>query len=155
MRNDILFKAKAIEEGMDWLIGSIVVTDIIPNSLFPISMPTDHYQIMHYCADDPRRAGWKLFDIDPNTICQFTGLIDKNGNKVWEGDIVCFDDTPYSIYASAYTGEVVRYKGCWCVKHKLYDHYVYPPLFRDDFADRKTEVLGNKFDNPELLTQND
>lgn len=154
MRNDILFKAKAIEEGVGWLIGSLVITDNNKNNPFPTVPIKKRYQIMHYCAGDWNMGGWELSDIDPDTICQFTGLIDKNGNKVWEGDIVRFDDSPYNTYATPYFGKVVFHQGCWCVKHKFDDHYAYPPLFRDDFADRKTEVLGNKFDNPELLTQN-
>ena len=37
-------------------------------------------------------------EIDHNTICQFTGLTDKNGNKIWENDIVRLDEDLYIVY---------------------------------------------------------
>ena len=90
--------------------------------------------------------------IDPDSLGQFTGLTDCNGKEIYEGDIVKYDDTPYNAYASPYSGEVVFYCGSWRVKTKGYGvEWVYPYLFRDDFANRKTELLGNKFDNPDLM----
>ena len=88
----------------------------------------------------------------PESVCQFTGLLDRNRKEIYEGDIVKYDDTPYNAYASPYSGEVVFYCGSWRVKTKGYGvEWVYPYLFRDDFANRKTELLGNIYDNPELL----
>lgn len=57
MRNDILFKAKAIEEGMGWLTGSIMITDNNRNNPFPTAPIRKHYQIMHYCAGDWNMGG--------------------------------------------------------------------------------------------------
>lgn len=92
-------------------------------------------------------------DIYEDTVGQFTGLHDRNGEEIYEGDIVNFDDSPYSVYAHPYTGKVVFYKGQLCVEHyeDCFTTTFYTPLFKDDFADKKTTVLGNIYDNPELL----
>ena len=92
-------------------------------------------------------------DIYEDTVGQFTGLHDRNGEEIYEGDIVNFDDSPYSVYAHLYTGKVVFYKGQFCVEHyeDCFTTTFYTPLFKDDFADKKTTVLGNIYDNPELL----
>lgn len=93
------------------------------------------------------------FGVDTETIGQFTELHDKNGKEIYEGDIVCFDDTPYCVHGNKYQGVVVMHRGAWCVKHyeEWCDEYFYPPLFVDDFASNKTTILGNVYDNPELL----
>ena len=113
-----------------------------------------HYLIIQDAFSDycmPRNI--QCFDVTPETIGQFTGLHDKNGKEIYEGDIVTFDDTPYCVNGSGYQGTVVMHNGAWCVKHyeKYFDVDFYSPLFADDFANRKTIILGNIHDNPELL----
>lgn len=89
------------------------------------------------------------FEVIPETVGQFTGLLDKNGTEIYENDIVSVNDFS-SAYSSPYSGKVIMRAGQWCVEY--YKEYrCCPPLFFDDFADRKTEVIGNAFDNPELL----
>ena len=90
--------------------------------------------------------------VAPDTVGQFTGLRDKHGVKIFEGDVVdVYDFT--SVYASKYRGVVKMYRGSWCVEYEdsILDMVAHPRLFFDDFADRKTEVIGNIHDNPELL----
>ena len=90
--------------------------------------------------------------VESKTVGQFTGMTEKHGVKVFEGDVVeVFDFT--SVYASKYRGVVKIYRGSWCVEYEdsIFDMVFHPMLFFDDFADRKTEVIGNIHDNPELL----
>ena len=90
---------------------------------------------------------YRQYTVDPDTVGQFTGMTDKHGVKVFEGDIVdVYDFT--SVYASKYRGVVKMYRGSWCVEYEdsIFDTVFHPMLFFDDFADRKTEVVGNIHD---------
>lgn len=96
-----------------------------------------------YLADENHINDGKCeFLIDPETICQYTGLTDKNGKKIWEGDIVQEKYYPYCTYKVVW-GEG---NGGWTAEYKSV------PLYSIGCAtSKKYEVVGNVFDNPELL----
>jgi uncharacterized phage protein (TIGR01671 family) len=76
--------------------------------------------------------------IDKNTLCQYTGLTDKNGNKIWENDIIQYKDIKA-------LGKVEYIEDSFYLKH-VYDYKQYIGEMWNKF-----EVIGNIFDNPELL----
>lgn len=91
-----------------------------------------------------------------NTICQCTGLRDKNGKKIWEGDLVkyLFSDTiapiRYGSYQSCFDSTKTEHVGFyvdWSVTDKEY--------MRKDLGYWinmvNAKIVGNKFDNSELL----
>jgi hypothetical protein len=81
--------------------------------------------------------------IDPETVCRNTGLEDCDGKRVWEWDIVY----GYSGKALIEWGEDVGYGLTWSPigNHKMESITGFIEEYR---------VIGNKFDHPELLTQN-
>jgi uncharacterized phage protein (TIGR01671 family) len=87
-------------------------------------------------------------EIFPCEIKQYTGLKDKNGNKVYEGHIVKITTTGLS-WGKEYTwiGEVIFSRAAFVVKSK--------DGKKDKFTmfapDRPIEVIGNIYENPELL----
>ena len=81
-------------------------------------------------------------EVDPDTVGQFTGLTDRNGVKIFEGDIVRYGDTIHRVVfeqrnGTAYFGLV--YAACETLP---FGHY-------QDL--KQIEVIGNIYDNPELL----
>lgn len=94
----------------------------------------------------PRKI--EMTEVDPETICQSTGITDKNGREIWENDIVIFTDvySTESGYAETdCTGQVKwsKEEACFCVTERL-SAESWEVL-------QECDVIGNIFDNPELL----
>lgn len=85
--------------------------------------------------------------IDPSTVCQFTGLYDKNGRKIFEGDLIEFADF--------FESEIHRGVACWgdlafwfdCTETEG-DEGIYSLAY---ISANILEVIGNIYDNPGLL----
>lgn len=93
-----------------------------------------------------------------DTICQCTGLKDKNGKLIWENDIIHKPSyTDYDAYANseAYTGRIQYEDGGWSVEITKPDGNVCVSPIIEMIAYSKDieycEVIGNIFDNKELL----
>lgn len=130
---EILFKAKRIDNG-EWVEGYVVRK----RGLYFI------YDIVN--SESCRQNN---YEIDPETVCQFTGLCDKNGRNIWENDI-CDRKEKYP--------EIVKMNnGDWTLDYS----YVFGKEYGYSFCnlgfyatERKCiEAIGNVFDNPELLQE--
>lgn len=144
MDKEVIFRGKLSHSG-EWVFGSLLKI----GSHYHIVTESDMYEDGHHICQESDTPTW----VDPDTVGQFTGMKDRHGKKVFEGDIVeVYDFT--SVYASKYRGVVKMYRGSWCVEYEdtIFDMIAHPRLFFDDFADRKTEVIGNVYDNSELLS---
>lgn len=100
-----------------------------------------------YLSDENYIYGKSLegeFLIDENTICQYTGLTDKNGKKIFENDIV---------QAGWYNGTVEYEDGCFVIKWNNIK------FLRKDLGYWANldgfQTIGNIYDNPELLEEED
>lgn len=148
MNREILFKAKRIDNG-EWVEGQYVY---ITNPLTEDGRP-----IKHLICD-----GTNIFNdlIDPDTLCQYTGLTDKNGKKIWENDILGYS---YDYDGSPFLkdGEEIKYRvgavfwsewrGSWAVCGRGNKKYTNNDVFKYNRNPNRAEVIGNIFDNPELL----
>lgn len=146
MEDRYLFKAKRLDNG-EWVIGFYHWTNWINPQTKEIVEVT--HSILPIDYQDS-------YHVDPSTICQCTGLKDKNGKLIWENDVVkdLFSDT----YAPIRYGS---YQNCFdSTKAEHIGFYVdwsgkYTKNYRKDLGYWihmvDAEVIGNKFDNPELL----
>lgn len=136
---EILFKAKRIDNG-EWVEGFIF--QLYDNSTWCIGTeplyPNDYSELIG------ENRAW--FRIDKDTICQYTGMTDKKGNKIWENDIVVYDNSPYNAYCTPHRGEITFRNGCMCFKYLLYGSVTYMSFLSDDFFAMKCKVLGNMLD---------
>lgn len=147
MAREILFKAKRIYNG-EWVEGSLLQTTAV--SLKSFIVPSACYTF-----DKWDWAEW--LHVDTDTICQWTGLCDKNGNKIWENDVVKKHFyTDYDAFANSeeYVG-VVKFIDCaWVVETVREKNKCIRPIFEAMAYSQDVkyfEVIGNIFDNPELL----
>ncbi len=86
------------------------------------------------------------FEVDPETICQYTGLTDENGRKIFEGDICEI----HTLHIDEEDGPFVVGWNDRCAKIILSGEGLVTDF--DTFVDDSDcEVIGNIFDNPELL----
>ena len=141
MEDRYLFKAKRIDNG-EWVEGYLIYSK---KDCYICEKPyecMDEYSSLN--GQSYGFGGFKL--VDPSTICQCTGLKDKNGNLIWENDIMVahLDDA----YPEDETYiRILWYKSGFCSKEKGSEDI--SPI--DKFGQEHFEVCGNIFDNPELL----
>lgn len=127
--NEIILNGRVVKEKDTWVYGGF--TDNIGGTF--ILQPDSGY-------------GFIQIKTNPETIGQYTGLKDKNGTKIFEGDIVKETKDQYSKIS------VVKFSNvgsCGC----CYPQFIGSGFKLDDFSLRNEywEVIGNIYDNPELL----
>ena len=128
---EILFRGKRIDNG-EWIEGYYFQK---PNPLTQNGEPIKH------CISDLPPFG---AEIVPETAGQYTGLKDKNGRRIFEGDIVRVDLEEPTL--ACLVGEIYFTNGCYMIRpvSRVLSLYAYRPY---------CTVIGNIFDNPELLEE--
>lgn len=143
MKRETKFRGKRIDTG-EWVHGDLVINR--PSQDFKII--TDGIIVKHGDYTDDRWQGFVGYvcNVDKSTVGQFTGLKDKKGIDIYEGDIIRFcDDPPYcSDYIVKYDDERLIWIASGAVGDYMDDLW---ELGCGDFV----RVIGNIYDNPEML----
>lgn len=135
---EILFRGKRMDNG-EWVEGFLVVgTDRINNGKCYILPGISDFSY----GDNGNRIRIGCFvEVDPETIGQFTGLTDKNGKKIFEGDIM---KGPCGIR------QIVFEDGSFCLRKQNAICMAEMRTFAFEISTER-EVIGNIHDNPELI----
>ena len=145
---EIEFRGKRADNN-EWVYGTYMYwNDNIGNPM-KHTYKEKHYIYAYYCPDF-NMGCWNMVEVIPKTVGQYTGLKDRKGNKIFEGDIVewkyrginravVFWD---SMKAGFYLCALNSYK--WHIEHTSY--------IRQEFVNAKNKtIIGNVTDNPELV----
>lgn len=141
----ILFRGKCIDETClkgKWLEGQILHDGVAGK----------HYIHWNNCLNESDNVGeegllrFVAYEVDPETVCQYTGLPDKTGKKIFNGDIIISDGTIGIV-------KFGKYKNGF--HYGFYVEWTSCPLLRQElgFWNDRSEIIGNIFDNPELIKE--
>ena len=143
MEDRYLFKGKRIDNG-EWVTGNLIQNPFFKGVRSWISSEQEDKTRLRSISRT--QALWNSIEVDSSTICQCTGLKDKNGKLIWENDIMVAhldkdnpEDITYVIVAWRENGWVTIENGSDDLN----------PI--DDFTTENFEVVSTRFDNPELL----
>lgn len=127
---EILFIGKRVDNG-EWVVGDLIHRQIWKCSLTIIRVSDDGF------------GYYEEYEVIPETVGQFTGLTDKNGKKIFEGDIIA---KGFELYEVRWNPEQVR----WGIYSGNYEVAGFTK-----FSESYFEVIGNIYDNKELLNGKD
>ena len=146
MQDRYLFRGKRLDNG-EWVYGNLIRSNDSEVGYEAIIIPTNDSN-MYTKGGSIGDLGFENWHrVNETTICQCTGLKDKNGNMIWENDIVMtvYDGNEH-IYQVVWDESELDFKAT-NGKENYKSNFEYLPCCDE------IEILGNCFDNPELLEE--
>ena len=132
MNREIKFRGKAVDSGL-WVTG---------NAMFPDDELFNTYII-------PKRGATlgKHIRVIPETVGQFTGLRDKDGKEIYEGDVIANDEFPHFLLVG-YNYDAASFCGSKTNNFNTENCYWF---YNDIVMTDGWVVISNIYDNPELI----
>lgn len=130
---EILFRGKRTDNGR-WVEGYLIADTEFAGK------PYYHTYIVNYKSPSGCFGGDIFIEVIPETVGQYTGLTDKNGAKIFEGDIISFECSGCALIT--WDDDDARFV------------ILYDENDKTDFSafwGKDVEIIGNIHDNPELL----
>lgn len=128
MNRQIKFRGKRLDND-EWVYGDLIHID---KSDIGIVTDYDH---------------WQGCRVDPETVGQFSGLLDRNGKEIYEGDIILYGYTIKNVVVFRHGAFGYLVDGVVFISYAGNTNFTFNPLDRS----KEHEVIGNIFDNPDLL----
>lgn len=136
---EILFRGKR-KDNNEWAFGYLFDDGMVDS---------DRIFIGGIVVEDYKGNADDIFDITgigfceviPKTVCQYAGLTDKNGRKIFEGDILRYEKKKYAV---VWLDRIAAF-----ASQPLEDGR-YSPCMNEGTM-KVSEIIGNIFDNPELM----
>lgn len=141
MNREIIFRGKSIGTGK-WLYGYLFNYGLTAPSNVPC---------ISVCVPKSWKEAYNLYTVHPDTIGQYTGLKDKAGKKIFEGDILEYIGKREDNMNKVYRRKVVFHEGMFALLSKKLQ--AYSALNYHCMKDGRSawRVIGNIHDNPELI----
>ena len=136
---EILFRGKRVDNG-EWAYGAYYGLCRMTNKAGGF----EYEHLMRQSNNEP------LYMVDAETVGQYTGLTDKNGKRIFEGDIC---KTYFESYTHSWeeVGVVTEFCGAYGIESADRKHF--RAFINELVYTRSHEVIGNIHDNPELLEE--
>ena len=135
-----LFKAKRLDNG-EWVQGNLITDEHDEKKCF--------IGYVFGTNDDGAPHDYDVVEVDQSTICQCTGLKDKNGKLIWENDIVAYWDT-YSTESGCAEADCIG-KVVWDAETISFQVTNRLSAESWEVLDDECSVVGNAIYNQELL----
>lgn len=145
---EILHKAKRLDNG-EWIFGGSII-QFLDNGERTVYMP--QFKEKCICTHDAENDNILSFDkcvfykVDPETVCVYTGMKDKDGRRIWENDII----VAWSEGKKAIGIVKKRIDGLYII-YPSYQMKEFWGLCPNNSGKTTVKIVGNKFDNPEML----
>ena len=158
MNDRYLFKAKRVDNG-EWIQGNLILSNDAEDGYRAIIIPTNNSNMFTKGGTKGDLGFENWYKVNKDTICQCTGLKDKNGKLIWENDIISYqrdnDDCPFPNKDTKKRFGKVFYKGFRTTfaiemgKNRSYS--INDDLWKYVQNGNRVEVIGNIIDGPELM----
>ena len=160
MNREIKFRGKRLSDGNPtdrWAYGSLRCDygGVDQNSIFKHSLDPELYSVGIRACEiyDPKTHN--TYAVNPDTVGQYTGLRDRRGQEVYEGDVVFWLARDMRGMGREEQGAIFwdKHTMSWAILRDKPTSDGRPCVISRPFDKRHLEVVGNIFDNPELIAQ--
>lgn len=149
MNREIKFRGKRLDSG-EWLFGDLLQ---VANEVFISPSDGDWFDFISRIKNNVFNLPAAKYAVMPETVGQYTGLHDRTGKEVYEGDVVFWIAIDMQGRGKGEQGAIIwdKHTMAWAIMRDKPTSDGRPCIISRPFDRKHLEVVGNIHDNPELL----